>query len=375
MLVTFDSDSHGGFGCVTVSGLDPELLASVRVDSHSRGRLGSSLRVAVLGAQCAGGEILPDVLGRYELLQDGIRFVPRFPFEPGVRYRATFDPSYGPRTTRRSGSPDLLAHEFSLPVDQNVLSSRVEHVFPSSDCLPENMLRFYVCFSNSMRRGQAEGQIELLDSDGQRVPDLLYRPPVELWDRNMRHLTILLDPGRIKRGLGPNVILGPPLKAGQEYTLTIGSGMTDKSGRPLGELYSKRFRVTRAVRERIAVENWEVVPPEAESSQPLELRFLRPLDRAMLSHAINIVSEDSQMVAGKLLIDRNETCWNFTPISPWRAGVYHIRVAPDLEDVCGNSVMAAFDKAIESCGDATGGRIKRSITFHVANGHHGSSTV
>jgi hypothetical protein len=375
MLVTFDSDSHAGFGSVTVRGLDPELLAAVRVDSHARGRLGSSLRVAVLGAQYAGSENLPDVLGRYELLQDGVRFVPRFPFEPGVRYRATFDPSFGSWPTRRSGSPDLLAHEFSLPVNLNVLSSRVDHVFPSSDCLPENMLRFYVCFSNSMWRGQAEGQIELLDSDGQRVPDLLYRPPVELWDRNMRHLTILLDPGRIKRGLGPNVILGPPLKPGQEYTLNIGSGMTDKSGRPLGELYSKRFRVTRAVRERIALENWEVVPPEAESSQPLELGFPRPLDRAMLSHAITIVSEESQMVAGKLLIDRNETRWNFTPTSPWRAGVYHIRVAPELEDVCGNSVLAAFDKAFGSCCDAASPRVERSITFHVAKSRTVSLTV
>ena len=75
----------------------------------------------------------------------------------------------------------------------------------------------------------------------------------------MRHLTILLDPGRLKRGVGPNRELGPPLKEGHEYTLAVGSGMVDLSGRPLRESFYKAFRVTEAVRERIAVEQWRIV--------------------------------------------------------------------------------------------------------------------
>jgi hypothetical protein len=62
---------------------------------------------------------------------------------------------------------------------------------------------------------------------------VLYRAPVELWDRSMQHLTILVDPGRLKRGVGPNRELGPPLKVGDEYALVAGSGLVDLSGEPL----------------------------------------------------------------------------------------------------------------------------------------------
>jgi hypothetical protein len=353
-FMTFDSDSHEGIWSVTFRNLDPELLAAIRTDSLEGGRLESSFRVAVLGAKCAEDESLPDMLGRYELLEDGVRFVPGFPFEPGLRYRAAFDSSFGSSSNSRSEPPDVVTLEFALPLDQTALPAKVDHVFP------------YVSFSGSMSRGRVEDEIKIVDQDGQRVTDLLYRPPVELWDRNMRHLSILLDPGRIKRGLGPNLALGPPLKAGREYTLSIGSGMTDNSGRPLREGFSKRFRVTEAVRERIAPENWEILSPTADSRQPLELAFPRPLDWALLLHAIEIVSEDARTVVGKVSVDRCETRWKFTPISPWRAGGYQIRVAPDIEDVCGNTVMAAFDKAIDRCGDAASGWVPRSITFEVA---------
>ena len=86
----------------------------------------------------------------------------------------------------------------------------------------------------------------------------------------MRHLTILLDPGRLKRGVGPNRELGPPLKVGHEHKLAIGSGLIDFSGRPLREGFYKPFRVSAAVRDRIAVEQWKIVPPA--------LMFPRPLD-------------------------------------------------------------------------------------------------
>ena len=129
----------------------------------------------------------------------------------------------------------MLTLEFSLPKPMSAVGTQVKHVFPSSDSLPENLLRFYVCFSNPMQRGRTEEQITLLGPDGRPAPDTLYRPPVELWDRSMRHLTILVDPGRLKRRVGPNRELGPPLKAGQKYTLAIAPGMIDSLGRSISE--------------------------------------------------------------------------------------------------------------------------------------------
>jgi hypothetical protein len=134
-----------------------------------------------------------------------------------------------------------------------------------------------------MQRGCAQEHVILLDADGRPAPDVLYRPPVELWDGSMRHLTILLDPGRLKRGVGPNKALGPPLKAGLRYTVAVGSGMLDSSGRPLRASFSKPFRVTEAVREAIAVEGWQVFSPKPESREPLELCEGAPRQRVGIS--------------------------------------------------------------------------------------------
>jgi hypothetical protein len=240
----------------------------------------------------------------------------------------------------------------------------VNHIFPSSDCLPENLLRFYICFSNSMQRGRVEAEISLLGPDGEPAPDVLYRAPVELWDRSMRHLTILLDPGRLKRGVGPNRELGPPLKAGQVYTLAVGAGMTDLSGSRLPETIYKRFRVKHAVREPIAVEQWKIVPPATSSRQPLVLMFPRPLDWTLLSHTITIASKNERLMDGQIEIDQYERRWSFTPTSPWAAGSYHVRVASSLEDVCGNSVIAAFDRPLRSGSDLAADEVaSRSIPF------------
>jgi hypothetical protein len=309
-----------------------------------------------------GGEELPDVLGHYQVLQGEIRFIPYFPFESGVRYRASFDP-------RQLGRPEFskgAALEFSVPRAISAALTQVEHVFPSSDSLPENLLRFYVCFSNSMQRGRAKELISLLGPDGQPAPDVLYRPPVELWDRSMRHLTILLDPGRLKRGVGPNRELGPPLKADLQYTLAIGSGMVDSSGRPLRESFYKPFRVTEAVRERIVVEQWMILPPARKSLQPLVLMFPKPLDWALLWRTINIETEGGQPIGGRVAIDQGERRWSFTPTSPWPARSYHVRIASSLEDVCGNSLLAAFDRPVRAARNLVNEAAHCSMPFHLA---------
>jgi len=153
----------------------------------------------------------------------------------------------------------------------------------------------------------------------------------------MRHLTILLDPGRLKRGVGPNRELGPPQKPSQKYTLTLSSEMIDFSGRSLGKSFCKSFHLTEALREPIAVEQWKLLPPATKRNQPLVLMFPKPLDWALLWRAITIASEGGQPMDGRIGIDQGERRWSFTPTSPWTAGSYSVRIAPSLEDVCGNS--------------------------------------
>jgi hypothetical protein len=346
---------------VAVYKLDSDLMASLGRCTQGGCLLESILRVTVVEGGAPIDDSLPGIWGHYQILHDGLRFIPHFPFEQGLCYRASFDP----RPLGRSELSEVLTLEFSLPREQSPLPTEVKHICPSIDDLPENLLRFYVCFSNSMQRGRAAAEISLLGPDGEPAPDVLYRAPIELWDRSMRCLTILLDPGRLKRVVGPNRELGPPLKAGQVYTLVVGAGMTDLSGRQLPETVHKRFRVTDAVREPIAVEQWKIVPPEINSRQPLVLMFPRPLDWALLSHTITIASKSEQSIDGQIVIDQCERRWSFTPASPWAVDSYYARIASSLEDICGNNVIAAFDRPLRSGSDLAYEVASRSIPFYL----------
>ena len=359
LIVDGDSRRPGSVG-VAVHRIDPDTMASLERYVQGGGRLEALLRVSVARSGAPSG--LPDVVGRYRVLRDGVRFTPHFPFERGLSYRTSFDA----RPLGQPGCSDVLTLEFSLPKEQRAPAPEVTHIFPSADELPENLLRFYICFSNPMQRGRAAAEVSLLGPDGETVPDVLYRAPVELWDRAMRRLTVLLDPGRLKRGVGPNRELGPPLKAGQVYTLAVHAGMTDKFGSRLPETVYKRFRVTDAVREPIAVEQWEIAPPPVNSRQPLVITFPRALDWALLSQEIGVSSACEQSMDGQVAIDRRERRWTFTPTSPWAAGSYRVRVASTLEDVCGNCVVAAFDRPLRSGSDLACTVVSRSLPFLVA---------
>lgn len=342
--LAFDCDpGKPGSGRVWVYDLQPDLAACLHRHVRSGSGLQSLLRVTVAESEVPGGEDLPDVLGRCQILEAGLQFIPFFPFERGMKYRAVFDP--GPLGASLIPEPSTL--EFQIPPEQPISElPGVTHVYPSCDHLPENLLRFYVYFSNSMQRGRSLEEIALLDSEERPVADALYRAPVELWDRSMQRLTVLMDPGRLKRWVGPNVELGPPLKVGQEYILEIGSGMIDLHGRPLRQRFRKYFLVGDPVRGPISVEDWKIFPPVKGGRQAIALTFPGPLDRALIFQTITIESKDGLAMDGRVEVDRCETRWRFIPASPWRAGPYSIRVGSGLEDLCGNSIAGAFDRPL-----------------------------
>ena len=342
LRVNSSVSSHGP-GSVSACCLGPDLVAVLASSTRLSDLLKSVFRVILVEVP-SPGDGLPDVSGRYLLYEDEVRFIPTFPFDNDVKYRVIFDAR--PLGFLLTEEPLML--EFLIPSDQEAAAlTEVTHVYPSCDLLPENLLRFYVCFSNSMQRGRAQNEISLLDSTGP-VADALYRPPVELWDRTMQRLTVLLDPGRLKRWVRPNIELGPPLKAGQSYTLEIGSGMIDLNGRPLRELFRKRFLVGDPVRERISVGSWELLPPATGSRQALVLLFRSPLDWGLLRQEITVRSAPGSVIAGQVEVDQCEKRWSFTPTSPWLVGVYHICAGPGLEDVCGNTITGAFDRPIRT---------------------------
>jgi hypothetical protein len=349
---------EGGAGwCVRACNLGLDLVVPLgrRVESLLR------VTVADSGALDFDDGDVPDISGDHEILDDGVRFIPHLPFETAVPFRAILDL----RELQQPGLTDVKTLEFSFPEETAASETKVSHVYPSNDILPENLLRFYVRFSNPMWRGRAEQNIEILGPDGRPAPDILYRTPVELWDCSMTCLTVLLDPGRLKRGVGPNRALGPPLRAGQRYTLAIGGGMIDAHGRRLREGFNKSFSVSEPVREPVGIKEWRIRPPVIDSRESLDLTFPRPLDWAQLWCGITVVSESRQAIDGQIDIDPGETRWRFTPDAPWQRGAHSVRVVPTVEDICGNTPCGPFDGTLRSAEEMGLETAVSSISFEV----------
>jgi hypothetical protein len=356
------------YGSVDLQRLGAEAMSRLRRNDPSQGQWQKVFAVRVDDTRGSASDALPPVVGRYELLPDGLRFAPLYPPIAGQRYRASADLSALSNDLDQVASCVPLTFTFSLPQEAVVTSTVIDKIFPSGDALPENLLRFYVYFSAPMQKGEAQQHIVLLGPDGQPVAAAFLGLTTELWDPAMRRLTLLLDPGRIKRGVGPNIALGAPLHQGDQYTLVIDNGIHDALGHPLREPFSKPFRVTAAIRTAVDPRGWTFDLPASGTRQPLFLHFPNSLDQALLLRKIRIADADRNPVAGMIDLDRQETLWIFTPSSAWAAGQYEIRIDAALEDVSGNNLNAAFDVDVRGNSDADVG-LQTSVPFLI--GHEG----
>ncbi len=280
-------------------------------------------------------EALPPILGSYRIEDRILIFQPRFPLQPGLSYRAVFHPE--------TSASETITSRFDIPQSKAVASTIVEHVYPSTDQLPENQLKFYLHFSAPMSRGEAYSRIHLLDERGVPVDLPFLELDQELWDREGKRLTLLFDPGRIKRDLVPHNEVGTSIQEGKTYTLIIDRDWRDARGKSLKEDFQKVFSVVAADRETPDPESWLLTAPQAGSVQPLSVEFPEPLDHELLMRLLEVMDSQGEYVEGSIQVDRNETRWGFTPHEPWRAGDYTLTVDTTLEDLAGNRINRPFE--------------------------------
>jgi len=277
-------------------------------------------------------DALPPILGSYRIEGEALIFQPRFPLQPGLRYRAVFTSASEPITLR-----------IDIPRSEAIVSTTVEQVYPTTDRLPENQLKFYLHFSAPMSRGEAYSRIHLLDERGNPVDFPFLELDEELWNREGKRLTLLFDPGRIKRGLVPYEEVGSSIKEGETYTLVIDRDWRDARGKSLKQNFKKVFTVVAADRETPDPESWLLTAPQAGSVQPLSLEFPEPLDHGLLMRLLEVLEPQGDFVEGSIQVDRHETRWQFTPQDPWKAGDYSLSVDTTLEDLAGNRINRPFE--------------------------------
>src|SRR5829696_3436142 len=225
----------------------------------------------------------PPVAGDWSVKGDALRFEPLFPLAPGVNYRVFCDLSAIPRTKHKG---DAFSLTVGIPKPPPGPRVQVLSVYPSTNRLPENTLRFYIHLSGPVTRGDIYKRFKLVRDDGKEVLLPFLRLDEELWSADGLRLTLLFDPGRVKRGLAPREEHGPILEEGRSFTFTIDPNWQDAEGRPLLAEFKKSFSVLAPDDEPVAPENWKLVAPRGGSDAPLLVRLAKPLDHALLGRML-----------------------------------------------------------------------------------------
>jgi hypothetical protein len=104
------------------------------------------------------------------------------------------------------------------------LEAAAVQIYPTADRLPANLLRLYLVCDRAMSAGESRTHLVLLDAGGRPIERAFLQLEDELWDPSGRRLTVLFDPGRIKRGLKANLESGPPLVEGRRDRLAVEGG-------------------------------------------------------------------------------------------------------------------------------------------------------
>lgn len=275
------------------------------------------------------------VAGDYVLNGSVLEFRPAFGFATGQAYVVRAVTNEGERIA-----------PFALQGHLSTLVAAVTGLYPSGDVLPENALRFYIHFSRPMTPHVAFDYIKLRKASGEVDEAAFMRFKQELWNEDRTRLTVLIDPGRIKRNVATNIELGPALVEGQSYTFSVGGGWPSADGTSVLPGFSKTFTVGPALRERPNILNWQITSPCLGTRNALEIAFDRPFDRSQLQHSISVVTADGKALTGTVEVGEEETSWRFKPAKPWPDSEMVLTVHALLEDVAGNNFSDLLDHTV-----------------------------
>lgn len=312
------------YSTVTLEGAEP-LVKGKQVNE-----LKEDFRLYILDESKRIREDQAPISGEYSIERGKLIFVPSFAFLKSKTYRAQF---------QLNG--DFITRDFMIQ-NLNRPKAEVHEIYPSATELPLNVLRFYLQFTDSMSRGFAYDNIHFVAADGDTLKDVYLELEEELWSPDMKRFTLLLDPGRIKRGLKSLEDLGYVFEQGKRYTLVVNKNWHDAHDMPMSKGFEKRFKTAglyETYQGSLSLGNI----PESGTTNPVNLKSSYPNDYALLQRVVQVVDNQGNEIEGIIEIKKNETLWEFTPDKSWSAESYQVRIERILEDVTGNNMINPFD--------------------------------
>jgi hypothetical protein len=221
-------------------------------------------------------------------------------------------------------------------------------ISPQAKVLPANTLRFYVHFPKPGEAHFDRDHLRLLDEEEGVVPDPFLVLSQELWSVDGRRLTVLMEPGRIKRGMGTDPSHEPAFVVGRTYHLVITA---------LGQTARHTFRVGDPVLEAVDETRWRLRPPTVGSLDPAVVHFDRVMDSAICADEIGVLTPSGEVFQTHVSLAPDGTAARLIPNSPWRAGEHLLVASERLEDVCGNRLGEALDHDLSAGGRPRTGTI------------------
>ncbi|MBC7948621.1 MAG: Ig-like domain-containing protein [Chitinophagaceae bacterium] len=289
------------------------------------------------------------ILGEYRKSAGAVLFVPLLPFSQGLNYEI-----------RIRGK---AVASISIPSQESASKPNIVEVYPSGDTVPENLLKFYVQFSQPMKDGDALEHIRFTRNDDDSAMDVFLDLRPELWNSERTILTLWLDPGRLKRGLQPNQRAGTPIREGKRYTLTILDTWTSANGRKLEKGFNKSFYVGGRDMESPSIVKWKTTLPRANSTDTFRVVFGEPMDQLTAIRAVRIINEEGEQVPGSINLNSDGSEFHFIPDAPWVPGSYDLDCLSIIEDIAGNNLNRLFDADLRTVTDNPneGPRMSRSF--------------
>jgi hypothetical protein len=229
----------------------------------------------------------------------------------------------------------IVALITSLTLASTAIAPQAVAVSPAARSVPANILRLYVTFDHPARGIVATHDVHLLDADGRVIDGAFMDFGQDLWSPDGRRLTVLFDPGRVKRDVEGKGDSAAPLQAGSSYTVEVGD---------------KRFhyQVTPALRTPVNPQSWHLTVPKAGSREALGVAFDREMDGALVRDQLEVVNDRGRYQPGQVKVSANGQAWCWRPTHAWSPGAYQLVIGGNLEDVSGNRAGEALDHDVGS---------------------------
>lgn len=272
------------------------------------------------------------IAGDYSITQKEVLFEPLIPFTRGLRYQVFV--------------LDTLFREFQIPESTEV--PKLLSIYPSADTLPENLLKIYLVFSKPMAASHSLQHVVLKNQVGDSLPDVFPDLQQELWNEDRTVLTLWMNPGRVKRDLQPNKMMGSPLERGMQYELIVSAGWRDAAGTALNVSSHKKFVAGERDALSPSPSKWKLKIPAAGTKEYFQIESDEPLDYYLLKNTIVVKDSAGSILQGSVSVQDGEKSWRFIPEKPWRAGLYKMEIEARLEDLAGNNLNRPFDRDVQN---------------------------